>query len=302
MCPKHPLNPVTETCPGFSCHCPCSNFNDAKAFVQLSLDYPKTSTPIKSQNPLAPFYFSPNLVDVNQDLSRRALLKWGMASAAVATLGQTHAKTADYTLPSLDFAPAALEPHIDAETMTIHHTKHHAAYITKLNEALTANPSLQAPTLDALMEKIATVTDPAVQSTLRNNGGGHWNHAFFWAIMAPAAQTGKPSDALLTAINESFGSMDKMKTAFAEAALKRFGSGWAWLIVQNGKLKITSTPNQDNPLMKGLVAASDLGTPILGIDVWEHAYYLNYQNRRADYITAWWNVVNWNAVNKHFSA
>jgi Fe-Mn family superoxide dismutase len=239
---------------------------------------------------------------MNNDLTRRTVLKWGMATAAVAGMGKASAAPTEHTLPALGYAPAALEPHIDAQTMTIHHTKHHAAYIAKLNEALAANPTLQTPTLEALMEKISSVEDVAVQSTLRNNGGGHWNHAFFWNIMAPAAETGKPSDALLARINEAFGSMDQMKTAFADASLKRFGSGWAWLIVQDEKLKITSTPNQDNPLMKGLVTASDLGKPILGLDVWEHAYYLNYQNRRADYITAWWNVVNWNAVNKHFKA
>ena len=239
---------------------------------------------------------------MQNDLSRRTVLKWGMATAAVAGLGKATAAPPEHTLPTLNYAPAALEPHIDAQTMTIHHTKHHAAYIIKLNDALAAIPTLQTTSLDELMGKINAITDAAAQSTVRNNGGGHWNHSFFWNVMAPAADTGKPSEALIAAINSAFGSMDQMKTAFADAALKRFGSGWAWLIVQNGKLKITSTPNQDNPLMKGLVAEADLGKPILGLDVWEHAYYLHYQNRRADYITAWWNVVNWNTVNDYFKA
>lgn len=237
-----------------------------------------------------------------KNISRRTLLKWGMASAALPSIGLAQTSASAYSLAPLDYAAADLEPHIDAQTMTIHHTKHHAAYITKLNEALAANPKIEASSLDDLMATLSKLSDASVQTTLRNNGGGHWNHSFFWKIMAPAAKAGKPSDALLKAINESFGSIDQMKTAFADAAMKRFGSGWAWLILQNGKLKITSTANQDNPLMKGLVAETDLGKPILGIDVWEHAYYLHYQNRRADYITAWWNVVNWNAVNQHFSA
>jgi Fe-Mn family superoxide dismutase len=230
------------------------------------------------------------------------MLKWGVASAAVAGMPRLHAAATSYTLPALGYDPAALEPHIDAATMNLHHGKHHAAYIAKMNEALAANPAVATKTLEELMTSLADIKDTAVQTTLRNNGGGHWNHSFFWNIMAPAAESGKPSDALLKAINDSFGSLEQMKTAFTDAAMKRFGSGWAWLIVKDGKLKITSTPNQDNPLMKGLVADADLGKPILGLDVWEHAYYLHYQNRRADYAAAWWNIVNWDAANKHFGA
>ena len=230
------------------------------------------------------------------------MIKWGVASAAVAGMTRLHAAAPPHTLPALSYDPAALEPHIDAATMNLHHGKHHAAYIAKMNEALAANPALATKTLEELMTSLADIKDSAVQTTLRNNGGGHWNHSFFWNIMAPAAKSGKPSDALLKAINDSFGSLEQMKTAFTDAAMKRFGSGWAWLIVKDGKLKITSTPNQDNPLMKGLVADADLGKPILGLDVWEHAYYLHYQNRRADYAAAWWNIVNWDAANKHFGA
>jgi superoxide dismutase, Fe-Mn family len=239
---------------------------------------------------------------MSHNLTRRNALKWGLAAAALTSIGHAQTAKTAFTLPALDYAPTDLEPHIDAQTMTIHHTKHHAAYIAKLNETLAANPSIDATSLETLMANLSGIKDPAVQSTLRNHGGGHWNHAFFWKIMAPTAKTGKPSDALTKAINDSFGSFEQMKTAFADAAMKRFGSGWAWLILQDGKLKITSTANQDNPLMKGIVADSDLGKPLLGNDVWEHAYYLHYQNRRADYVTAWWNVVNWNAVNQHFSA
>jgi Fe-Mn family superoxide dismutase len=235
-------------------------------------------------------------------MNRRTILKWGISTAALASAGSLHAEATAHTLPALPYAVADLEPHIDAATMTIHHSKHHAAYIAKLNEILATQPKLARLSLDALMGQLGKIDDPAIQGALRNQGGGHWNHRFFWTIMAPPAKTGQPSAALSKAIDEAFGSMDAMKAAFADAALKRFGSGWAWLIVQNGKLKITSTPNQDNPLMKGCVPETDAGQPLLGIDVWEHAYYLHYQNRRADYINAWWNIVNWNAVNALFKA
>ncbi len=212
-----------------------------------------------------------------------------------------HARGADapatpHVLAPLPYAPEALEPHIDAATMGIHHGKHHAAYVAKLNEALQSQPALAGKALDVLMPEIAGVADPVLRTALRNHGGGHWNHTFFWNIMGPAAKSGQPSAALLEKINGAFGSVDGFKKAFADAAMKRFGSGWAWLIVRDGKLRITSTPNQDNPLMKGLVPDEDAGTPLLGLDVWEHAYYLHYQNRRADYVSAWWNVVNWQAV------
>ncbi len=233
---------------------------------------------------------------------RRNFVKLSAAAAASAFSVSHAAEEAPiYTLPALAYDPSALEPHIDGLTMTIHHDKHHAAYITKLNDALAANPSLKKESLEGLMTQLAKMSDPALMATVRNNGGGHWNHDFFWKIMAPAKDCGAPSPALASAINASFGSMEAMKTAFADAAMKRFGSGWAWLIMQDGKLKITSTPNQDNPLMKGLVADTELGKPLIGLDVWEHAYYLHYQNRRADYVTAWWNVLNWNAVNKNFA-
>jgi len=235
---------------------------------------------------------------------RRAFLKVSTTTAVAALAGRvvaadTPAARPAFTLAPLPYKPAALEPHIDAVTMALHHDKHHAAYVAKLNEALAAKP-MPGKSLDELVAGAGSVTDTALQAALRNQGGGHWNHTFFWDVMAPAKSSGTPSDDLLAAINAEFGSLEKCKTAFGEAAIKRFGSGWAWLIVKDGKLKITSTANQDNPLMTGIVAAPDLGTPILGIDVWEHAYYLKYQNRRPEYVAAWWNVVNWSAVNGRF--
>ena len=185
--------------------------------------------------------------------------------------------------------------------MEIHHGKHHAAYIANLNTAVAANAPLKGKSLDEIVTTLPSVKDEALKTTLRNNAGGHWNHSVFWEMMAPAGKGGEAGDALTAAIKASFGSMDDFKKAFGEAAAKRFGSGWAWLIVQDKKLKIVSTPNQDNPLMKGIVPDSDLGTPILGLDVWEHAYYLNYQNKRPDYIAAFWNVVNWKDVAARFA-
>jgi Fe-Mn family superoxide dismutase len=194
-----------------------------------------------------------------------------------------------FELPPLPYAPDALEPHIDAQTMQIHHGKHHAAYVNNLNAALEKAPEWQNRSLDDLVRNIDKVPESA-RTAVRNNGGGHWNHSMFWQIMAPKSG-GAPSGALADGIKQSFGSFDDFKKQFAAAATGRFGSGWAWLVVEGGKLAITSTPNQDNPLMDGKQA-------ILGLDVWEHAYYLKYQNRRPDYITAWWNVVNWAEVNK----
>lgn len=197
-----------------------------------------------------------------------------------------------FTLPELPYAHNALEPHIDAKTMEIHHGKHHNAYVTNLNAAL-AGTDGEGKTLEELVANISKY--PAA---VRNNGGGHWNHSFFWQILGPkggGAPTGKVADA----INEAFGSYDKFKEEFTKAATTRFGSGWAWLIVKDGKLAVTSTPNQDNPLMD---VAEVKGTPILGLDVWEHAYYLNYQNRRPDYIAAFYNVINWDEVNKRLDA
>ncbi|MEI6407988.1 MAG: superoxide dismutase [Bacteroidota bacterium] len=196
-----------------------------------------------------------------------------------------------FSLPDLKYAFAALEPNIDARTMEIHHDKHHAAYVTNLNAALQGTEH-EGKSLEELLAHISQLP-PAV----RNNGGGHWNHSMFWEIMAPNAG-GEPTGALAEAINSAFGSFDEMKKQFAQAATTRFGSGWAWLCLDaDGKLFITSTPNQDNPLMD---VADKKGHPILGLDVWEHAYYLHYQNRRPDYITSWWNVVNWAEVTRRF--
>ncbi len=193
-----------------------------------------------------------------------------------------------HTLPALPYDKAALEPHIDATTMEIHHGRHHNAYVTNLNNAIAGKADLEALSIEDLCKNISSV--PAdIQAAVRNNGGGHFNHSLFWNIMGPNAG-GSPTGELAEAINSAFGSFDAFKEAFAKAGATRFGSGWAWLVVKDGKVAVTSTPNQDNPLMDGS------GTPILGCDVWEHAYYLKYQNKRPDYITAWWNVVNWNAV------
>ena len=238
----------------------------------------------------------------SSELSRRHFVQIG-ALAAGATLIPGRARAADapgISLPALPYAFDALEPHIDARTMEIHHGKHHAAYITGLTTALAGAPDLAAKPLETLLAELPGVTDEKLRTPLRNHGGGHWNHAFFWKTLTPAAKSGQPSESLAVALQAAFGSMDDFKKAFGEAATKRFGSGWAWLISQNGKLKITSTPNQDNPLMKGLVPDAELGSPLLGLDVWEHAYYLNYQNRRPEYITAWWNIINWTEVSKRF--
>jgi Fe-Mn family superoxide dismutase len=198
-----------------------------------------------------------------------------------------------HELPKLPYDFAALEPHIDAQTMQIHHGKHHQAYINNLNTALEKHPDLQSKSVEELCRGINSVPE-AIRTAVRNNGGGHWNHSQFWKWMGPGAG-GAPTGALGSAINSAFASFDKFKEEFAKAAVGRFGSGWAWLIDEGGKLSIVSTPNQDNPLMEGK-------RPILGIDVWEHAYYLKYQNRRPDYVAAWWNVVNWNEVSKGLGA
>ncbi|MCW1915296.1 superoxide dismutase [Luteolibacter sp. GHJ8] len=231
---------------------------------------------------------------------RRSFLKLSIAAGAAAIAPAARAQDAAFSLPKLPYALDALEPHIDAKTMEIHHGKHHAAYIKNLNDAIAANDYLKGKTVEAIVGGLTAVKDEAVRTTLRNNAGGHWNHTFFWEVMAPAGKGGEAGDDLATAIKESFGSLDDLKKAFNEAATKRFGSGWAWLIVQDKKLKVVSTANQDNPLMKEIVPDSDFGTPILGLDVWEHAYYLHYQNKRPDYITAWWNVVNWKEVERRF--
>lgn len=235
---------------------------------------------------------------------RRTFLKIGTlaASAIVLPSVASAAEIELYTLPVLPYAFDALEPSIDAKTMEIHHGKHHAGYVKNLNTALAGDPVLAKKSLEALLATLPDVADEALRQTLRNNGGGHWNHRFFWEILTPEAKSGTPSPELAAAIDSAFGSMDGFKKAFSEAAAKRFGSGWAWLIVKDGKLKITTTANQDNPLMTGLLAADDYGTPLLGLDVWEHAYYLHYQNRRPDYVTAWWNVLNWSVISTNFAA
>ncbi|OYW71977.1 MAG: superoxide dismutase [Verrucomicrobia bacterium 12-59-8] len=199
-----------------------------------------------------------------------------------------------FTLPPLPYPTDALEPTIDQLTMEIHHGKHHNAYVTNLNNAIAGKADLEAMSIEDLCKNISKV--PAdVQGAVRNNGGGHFNHSLFWTIMGPNAG-GAPTGALADAITSTFGSFDAFKEAFAKAGATRFGSGWAWLIVKDGKLAITSTPNQDNPLMDAS------GTPILGCDVWEHAYYLKYQNKRPDYLAAFWNVVNWSAVAANYTA
>ncbi len=200
------------------------------------------------------------------------------------------------TLPNLPYAQDALEPHIDAVTMGIHHGKHHAAYVANANKALEGTPFANW-TAEELCLKLAELPDDK-RGPVRNNAGGHWNHSLFWTVMAPAGKGGggAPDGPLATAITQAFGSFDAFKEKFAAAAMGRFGSGWAWLCVHpGGKVEICSTPNQDNPLMGKAIAGCG-GTPILGLDVWEHAYYLHYQNKRADYVGAWWNVVNWAKV------
>ena len=195
-----------------------------------------------------------------------------------------------HTLPKLPYAYDALEPHIDAKTMEIHHTKHHQAYIDKLNGAIKGT-EFEKMDVNKLLKQLSKVPD-SIRMTVRNNGGGHSNHSMFWEIMSPDGG-GEPSGEVGDAISEAFGSFDKFKEVFANASVSRFGSGWAWLIVENGRLGITSTPNQDTPVMDGKKA-------VLGLDVWEHAYYLKYQNRRPEYIAAWWNVINWDKVNELF--
>jgi Fe-Mn family superoxide dismutase len=205
-----------------------------------------------------------------------------------------------HELPPLPYAHDALEPHIDARTMEIHHGKHHATYIANLNKALEGNADLQAKTIDELIADLNAVPEN-IRGAVRNNGGGHANHSLFWSILGPNSG-GAPRGELAAAIDQAFGSFDAFKEAFKAAALTRFGSGWAWLVVKaDGALAITSTPNQDTPVM-GAAAGCDGSTPILGLDVWEHAYYLNYQNRRPDYVEAFWNVVNWDAVAERFAA
>ena len=218
-------------------------------------------------------------------------MAWAIAAACLPALA-----AAQFTLAPLPYPADALEPHIDKTTMEIHHGRHHNAYVTNLNAQVKTFPELASLSLEAMQGQMSKFN-----TAVRNNGGGHYNHDLFWKVMAPAGQRGQPSTALAAAINAAFGSADEMKKRFDQAALTRFGSGWAWLIVTpDKKLALTSTANQVNPLMD--IAGIDRGTPVLGLDVWEHAYYLKYQNKRAEYATNWWNVVNWNEVNRRFDA
>jgi Fe-Mn family superoxide dismutase len=198
-----------------------------------------------------------------------------------------------HELPPLPYPKEALEPHIDALTMEIHHGRHHKAYVDNLNKAIAGNVALEAKSLEALIGSLATVPDN-IRGPVRNNGGGHWNHSFFWKILSPKGG-GAPSGKLGDAINSAFGSFADFQAKFEAAGIGRFGSGWAWLVVNGGKLEIVSTANQDNPLMGKAIAGCE-GKPVFGVDVWEHAYYLKYQNKRADYLKAIWNVIDWNAV------
>ncbi len=199
-----------------------------------------------------------------------------------------------HELPKLGYGYEALEPYIDAQTMEIHHSKHHQTYVNKLNESLAGLPAFQDKSVLELLQNLDSIPEES-RVAIRNNGGGHYNHSLFWEYMAPIGQGGEASPALLQKINESFGSLDAMKESFGKAALGRFGSGWAWLLADpSGKISIVSSANQDSPVSEGL-------HPILCLDVWEHAYYLKYQNRRPDYIAAWWNVVNWNKVTEDFA-
>lgn len=201
-------------------------------------------------------------------------------------------KTMTFELPKLDYAYDALEPHIDATTMEIHHSKHHQAYVTNLNAALEKAPEFLEKTIEEVVENLDKLPE-SIRTAVRNNGGGHANHAFFWTSLSPKG--GELQGELKEAIVEKFGSVEAFKEAFETAAKTRFGSGWAWLVVSNGQLEVVSTPNQDTPVMEGK-------TPILGLDVWEHAYYLNYQNRRPDYVSAYWNIVDWEKANERFVA
>lgn len=197
-----------------------------------------------------------------------------------------------YEVPPLPYDYNALEPHIDEQTMRIHHDKHHAAYVTNLNKALAGHDDLSSKSIEDLVKDLDAVPE-AIRGAVRNNGGGHANHSLFWSIMGPGG--GEPTGGLADAINSTFGNLDGLKEKINTAGATRFGSGWAWLVVNSGKLEVMSTPNQDNPLTEGK-------TPILGVDVWEHAYYLHYQNRRPDYLKAWWGTVNWDEVGRRFQA
>ena len=235
---------------------------------------------------------------------RQAIKTTALATAAVATLSPTLAQTSaaalfePYKLPPLPYALDALEPHIDARTMEIHHGKHHKAYVDNLNKALVDTPDLAKKIVDVLLADLNSVPEK-IRTSVRNNGGGHFNHSLFWQMMKKGGG-GEPKAELGKAIEANFGNVASFKESFGKAATSRFGSGWAWLVVNKGKLEIVSTANQDSPIMGKEIAGCG-GQPLLGLDVWEHAYYLKYQNKRADYIAAWWNVVNWDFVAERYA-
>ena len=229
-------------------------------------------------------------------LNRRQFFGAAGAGASVlgfGSLGLARAEAEGFTLPKLPYAFDALEPSIDAKTMQIHHDLHHGGYVKNLNAALAKHPDLLKKPIEVILKDISTVPE-AIRQAVINNGGGHSNHSLFWVMMAPAGKGGKPSAALTKAIDAAFGSMDKFVEKFNQNAATRFGSGWSWLVVSGGKLEAYSTANQDSPYMKGQ-------TPLLGLDVWEHAYYLKYQNKRPEYVKNWWSVVNWDTVSKRYA-
>ncbi|MFC4725032.1 superoxide dismutase [Glycocaulis abyssi] len=239
-------------------------------------------------------------IDLTTRTAAAAFASFGLISAAAcADSAATHQEETEtmsnFSLPDLPYAYDALEPVIDAETMELHHSRHHQAYVNGLNGALEDRSDLQGVSLEDILARVSDLP-----GAFRNHGGGHWNHAFFWESMTAPADSGAPSGAFAEAINAQFGSLDEMKSQFNSAGAGQFGSGWAWLIVNGeGDLEITATPNQDNPLMD---VAGTRGTPILGNDVWEHAYYVTYRNRRADYLDAWWQVVNWDVASERYDA
>lgn len=227
---------------------------------------------------------------------REALKRTTLAVLGTAVTKRTLAQaptapTEPFSLPPLPYAPDALEPHIDARTMEIHHARHHGGYVANLNKAVLATPELKGRSLEDMLQRLDTVPE-AVRSTVRNHGGGHYNHTLFWQMMSPRG--GTPRGELARALENAFGRLETFRQEFTAAALRVFGSGWAWLVWQQGRLRILTTPNQDTPLAEN-------AHPLLGVDVWEHAYYLKYQNRRADYVAAWWNVVNWDYVAERFA-
>jgi len=224
---------------------------------------------------------------------RSFLVTTGVAAMAAPDLFSVEAKPVAYTLPPLPYPFDALEPYIDAKTMEIHHDKHHGAYVNNLNKALEGQPDLAAKSLEALIGNLDAVPE-AIRGAVRNNGGGHWNHSMFWKIMKKGGG-GDPRGPVADAIKSTFGDFAQFKAKINEAGMKRFGSGWSWLFIKDGKATIDSTPNQDCPIMSG-------GKPVLGVDVWEHAYYLKYQNRRNEYLDAWWNTLNWDDINANYAA